>query len=223
MQTCSYLEPRLSSEMALSTLTMIRWAFAILCIFTWCWTIKRFGFWSQTLYLSGWGLVLSWITTLSTIYLTSSDDQHEALKNMTYQLLQFTLSINVVITIVYWTTVHPEIMKNDPKMQETGEYIMQWLIHTTPMICLAVNVALSRISFHYSDALTTLLLTSFYMCINFGYVKVSGNVIYHFLPWNNAESYKTAVFLLGLCYFSALFCVAGINQLPIPNECYMIK
>ena len=97
--------------------------------------------------------------------------------------MEFGLAIQIMVVLVYWPLVHPEVMK---EVIPSGDDVVYWImiiIHSWPFMAVLVNVILTRIVFIYDHYLYCFYLGVVYICINFVGTKMRGKPMYAFLNW----------------------------------------
>ncbi len=88
-----------------------------------------------------------------------------------------------IITVVYWLVIHEWLMKligHDPILV----FINVW-IHILPFVAMILNVFLSKMGFSMRRWRVTCLISTIFMFVNFIGVKIVGQPLYFFLPWND--------------------------------------
>ena len=86
-------------------------------------TSYKLGHWSQYPYMTMWGNHCAVISTALSLYLGNFDNKTSAphfVRKATQKLLEFTLSMETVITIVYWSVQHEIHMEKGRKMGPNG-------------------------------------------------------------------------------------------------------
>lgn len=168
-----------------------------------------------------WGNHCAVISTALSLYLGNFKNKSEAsptVRKTAQKLIEFTLNMETVITLVYWNFTHEIHMEKGRKMGNDYVYMaLQVLLHSAPYICLILNVFFSRVAFDVKSWIFTMLASIAFMGVNCMTSIYFDIALYYFLPWNNdvKHALKYAAYLVG---FSTLIyppTAMLVNILPL--------
>ena len=149
-----------------------------------------------------WGNNLAWILPLLSVYL-SKNPARSPLRKLTLQLTEFTMSMQIVITLVYWLMIHHEVK---PKLEAEGRELMLFIniyIHFLPLLSMIILVLLQNTGFSAKHFPFTFVVSCVFILVNFASCKIAGKQYYPFFPFNDVQSWITAAFLVvsaTVCY-----------------------
>ena len=159
-----------------------------------------------------WGSQATVIVTALSIYQTSYGGSPTLNKTIQY-IMEFTLNMQVIITVVYWSVLHEWLM-NIIADKPILIFINIW-IHILPFVVMAINVGLSKIRFKYERWTVTGVTSCVFMVFNFAGVKILGEPLYPFLTWNDFQSIINAVALFAFVIASYFFTTFLVNKLTL--------
>ena len=140
------------------------------------------------------------------------------LSKATQVLLEFTLAIEVTVTLAYWLLLH-DFMMNELEVRGITDPLFAQrivLIHSVPFVCVASNVVFSNIRFEPSRWWVTLGVAVAFMILNCIVSVIGNSALYYFLPWNTdmLTAFKHAVILVILGTFMHWIVAHCVNMLP---------
>ena len=122
-------------------------------------------------------------------------------------LYQTSLSLEIIITIVYWVLLYP-LIKNTEFLNKNR--LVQWhlaLIHTVPIGCLVVDYFINAVPIAPRHLSGILAIAVLYLIDNIIVVKLSGKPVYVILKWNDWASIilSAILFAFSIALFYILF------------------
>ena len=131
-----------------------------------------------------------------------------------FQLLfGFCLVVNTMITVVYWTVLHKQVVES--RVKRHGEFfrVTTTLHHSFPLIVSIFEVILSKHDFVYSDVFYMMIIGHAYTLNNFLQTKlIPSRVPYPFLKY---EDYDSIVVLLFFTVANTIFYITIVTILKI--------
>ena len=139
--------------MSLRTLQMIRLNFCFLP----CLTLMSLALWlmptTNLIYMmTQYGNHFVIISSLLSFYLGLHPEYKGSLIKVTTVMMQMSMGLGVIITIVYWTVLHKLILVKLAEAEVTAfkkdmVYLLMVGIHFFPLIAVTINMALSKVNF----------------------------------------------------------------------------
>ena len=109
-------------------------------------------------------------------------------------LFSMALGMQVIVTSVYWTLLHRDVMANNKG--HMGAMIYQCLAHSLPALACLYNLCVTDFIYYRGIDKLSVGLSVFYLLLNFTMTKITGNVTYFFLSWKDPT---TSAFVCLLC------------------------
>ena len=116
-----------------------------------------------------------------------------------HYIIEFTLSMQVVIVSVYWSMIHGKLT---PALKIFSSELMLY-IHFVPLLTMSVLVVLSNMRFNIMHIPVTLISGFAFVILNFSASKYNARQYYPFWPFDDLQSWLTAAFLVTaatICY-----------------------
>ena len=170
---------------------------------------------SQLVYVTLWGCTLSWVTSVLALYLSwKPSSRHPFLLASLHTLIEFNMSMELIITVVYWQMIHEDVVV---KLQDQGDDLSIFInvyIHFLPLVSMASLVVFSNIRFQARHFPFTLVVSTGFILVNFTAVKITGVVYYSFFPFDDVQSWVTALVLVLCASWCYLVTARVVNLMP---------
>lgn len=104
-------------------------------------------------------------------------------------LFQVTLTMNVIVVVIYWSLLYEMDMKRELLAKD---YYRQWLhviIHTWPFFSVFVNLLKSKVTLKLNQGYFLIPISVAYTTVNYLGTKKLGRPLYPFLDWRNPYVY----------------------------------
>ncbi|TNV76200.1 hypothetical protein FGO68_gene3412 [Halteria grandinella] len=221
-ESADYLEPRFPNLVGKQGLNILRGLCSVALFIMWNMINVLISPGAQFIFMTMWGNSAALITSVLSLYISikGSENVSSKIKRWNYLLLEFVFSMEMVITIVYWTSIHPllnQILKEAKLDGSVYQIPLQISIHSVPLFAVCCNVVLSKIRFNPNNWTFTFIASTIFMFVNFGGSKLAGMPFYPFLPWDGSfRTYFNAVFLVLMATVLNYLCSKFIvNRLPL--------
>ena len=116
------------------------------------------------------------------------------MKIVSLVLFEFSFGMQIMIVIVYWTSIHAWLMARLEAIQAHDLIVLNYVIHILPFANIFFNVTFSNIKFRYSHVIFTILISLVFFVLN--YIGVlhfnNGEPLYPFFPW--ATDFEKSIF-----------------------------
>ncbi|TNV76366.1 hypothetical protein FGO68_gene17695 [Halteria grandinella] len=216
-----YLEPRFPGLVNKQGLNILRAISSIVLLVIWVFVFAWTHPITQFVYMTMWGNTTSLITSFFSLYITikGTENVGSKIKKWNYLLLEFVFSMEMVITVIYWTVLHDMIMAKLKAEGNEHGIPLQIGIHSVPLIAVCCNVVLSKVRFDPGSWKITFVATTIFMFVNYGGKEFTGKPLYPFLPWDGSfRTYFNAVFLVLISTVLNYLCSRFIvNMLPLSS------
>lgn len=127
------------------------------------------------------------------------------------------MPMEIVITLIYWQGIHDKLMEKIGHIP-SKKFIQVW-IHICPVVCMAINVLLSRVKFSYTrGSVVTFVVSTIFMLVNRAVSLETGVAYYFFLTWKDFKSVENAAMLVTLATLIYVITAFMVNRLPIPES-----
>mmetsp|Transcript_18641 Transcript_18641/g.17727 ORF Transcript_18641/g.17727 Transcript_18641/m.17727 type:complete len:145 (+) Transcript_18641:318-752(+) len=114
-------------------------------------------------------------------------------------LFELSLILNIVITVVYWSLLHEELVLF--YADDDLRFFQVCVVHLLPLCCSIINLFITDIVFIQSHAYYLLYVAVVYSAVNFVSTKMKGEPVYSFLTWEDSNS----LIMVGGIFGGALF------------------
>ena len=136
-------------------------------------------------YLTNWGLVAVFSSLCISAYMPYSKTYRKKPKLMAlnHALMSLAIIMQLVITVVYWTMLHKEVIKKNSHNMTAVVY--QYAAHSLPAIACTYNLSVTDFLFYRGYTTFVLSIGVLFLGINFVSYLVTGHVTYWFLNWSD--------------------------------------
>ena len=124
------------------------------------------------------------------------------------------MSMQIVVTIVYWLMIHVEVT---PVLKAQGKELFLFIdlyIHSVPLVTMSGLVLFSNIRFSAWNFPFTLIVSCVFVLVNFTACKLNGKHYYPFWPFNDVQSWITAAFLVTAASVCYVITALVVGRLP---------
>ena len=152
-------------------------------------------------YLTNWGICIVLVSLSVSTYVPLCRDYKRQPGLMAFNHLMMSLSIVVelVVTFVYWTMVHKQVMKSNEGNLPAIYYA--YAAHIIPSLTCLYNFLVTDFLFYRSYSAVLFILTGVYLSVNCIKTKLTGNIAYWFLRFDDMLSIYVVIFFMSAAIF----------------------
>ena len=176
-----------------------------------CW-FHLYGWGMFEQYLTNWGICLILVSLCVSTYIPYCEDykKRPGLMAFNHIILSVAIVLELIVTIVYWTLVHKDVMRRNAGNPLALYY--QYAAHTIPTLSCLYNFWATDFLFYRRYSRVLVCLTTIYLSVNCLTTKMTGNISYWFLRFDDLLSLYICLFFVA----SSIFIPYGLANL---SEC----
>ncbi|TNV76494.1 hypothetical protein FGO68_gene9156 [Halteria grandinella] len=214
-----YLEPRFPRLVNKKGLNILRAICSVLLFIIWILVFVWIHPIAQIVFMTMWGNSAALITSILSLYISlkGTDNASSKIKKLNNLLLEYVFSMEMVITIVFWTVLYDWVIAIIKAEGNERTIPLQIAIHSVPLFAVCCNVILSNVRFNPGNWKVTCVASIIFMFANYGGKQLVGQPLYPFLPWDGSfRAYLNAVILVLVATVLNYLCSKFIvNKLPL--------
>ena len=198
---CNFDHEHKICKKAMSWRNTIRIVFALGQIYLLAHWYRLYGWGMFEQYLTNWGIVMVLISLCASAYLPYCKDYKKCPGLMAFNHIMLSLAIvtEIIVSIVYWSVIHKDVMEKSKGNSELMFY--NYISHILPNIACAYNFLVTDFLFYRGYSRFLFIMTGVYLFVNFLKTKMTGNVAYWFLRFDDLLSVYICIFFLSLAVF----------------------